>query len=468
MSPPVYRLRSRPARSIRAGGIRDRIWTLPSRQRVSVIVPVHNSADTLRQCLECLARSTPAPFETIVVDDGSTDASASVAQAASAIVLETRSRVGPARARNVGAQRAAGDVLFFLDADVCVRPTTVGQVQAAFEADESLDALIGSYDDSPGSKDFLSEYKNLMHSFVHQTGRHEASTFWSGCGAARRTVFLEHSGFDERYGRPAIEDIELGYRMRRAGRKILLDPELQVTHLKRWTFLGLLKTDVLDRGIPWTELILRDQNMPNDLNLQLSQRVSVALAYVLLGFAAACAIQWRGYFLAPLFAALFFLLGRYWLDADEKPWSVVLSMTLGAGTIIGLAYQEHMLGLIPAMVLGYAVLFVRHRYAGPIESERPWTRYLLGAAIACCFVFILSYLPAHPLILAFLTIFAAMVVLNNEFYIFLAAKRGRLFAVAAVPFHLMYHLYNGISFVVGVCRFAVRSLAGRLKQPTAD
>ncbi len=48
-------------------------------------------------------------------------------------------------------------------------------------------------------------------------------------------------------------------------------------HLKRWTFWGLVKTDVLDRGIPWTELILRDANMPDDLNLQLSQRVSVAL-----------------------------------------------------------------------------------------------------------------------------------------------------------------------------------------------
>ncbi len=70
------------------------------------------------------------------------------------------------------------------------------------------------------------------------------------------------SGFDASYKRPAIEDIELGYRLRHAGRRILLDRDLRVKHLKKWTFWGLLKTDVLDRGIPWTELILRDQRCP--------------------------------------------------------------------------------------------------------------------------------------------------------------------------------------------------------------
>ena len=158
-------------------------------------------------------------------------------------------------------------------------PSTLERVvRVAFFEDRELDALIGSYDDDPSSQDFLSQYRNLMHCFVHQTGRRDAFTFWSGCGAVRRDLFLQCSGFDERYRRPAIEDIELGYRMAAEGRKMILDPDLQVKHLKRWTFWGLVKTDVLDRGIPWTELILRDQQMANDLNLQLSQRVSVALS----------------------------------------------------------------------------------------------------------------------------------------------------------------------------------------------
>src|SRR6185312_2689684 len=110
-------------------------------------------------------------------------------------------------------------------------------------------------------------------------------TFWSGCCAIRRDVFLAYSGFDQRYRRPAIEDIELGYRLVRGNRKILLDKTVQVKHLKRWTFWNVLKTDILYRGIPWTELILRDRCMPNDLNVQVGERVSVVLAFVLVGLA---------------------------------------------------------------------------------------------------------------------------------------------------------------------------------------
>lgn len=434
-----------------------------------MIVPVYNSADTLKLCLERLKQSTTSPIECIVVDDGSTDDSVKVARECGVTVLQTGGRLGPAKARNLGAAQSTGEILFFLDADVCASSEAIARVQSAFREDSTLDALIGSYDDSPSSKDFLSQYKNLMHSFVHQTGRREASTFWSGCGAIRRTVFMEHSGFDESYGRPAIEDIELGYRLSRSGRKIALDPALQVTHLKRWTFIGLLKSDILDRGIPWTELILRDRNMPDDLNLQLSQRVSVALVYVLLGFSTACAIKWRGHFLTPIFAALFFLLGRYWVDGGRKrSWSAFLCMTIGAASVVGLAYRQHMMGLVPAVVLGYVLLFVRHRYAQPVEAGGRWTRYMLGATIALCFLFILSYLPGQPLILGFFTVFALIVILNNQFYIFLAAKRGKLFAVAAVPFQLLYHLYNGISFTVGLCRHTAHRLSSRAKRWNAD
>jgi len=251
---------------------------------VSILIPAYNAGNCLDQCLDALARQESHPREIIVVDDGSTDDSIARAAQRGVTILKTSGRRGPAEARNIGAKAARGNVVFFLDADVCAHEDAVSRVAAVF-ADASVDALIGSYDDDPSASDFLSQYKNLMHCYVHQTARSEASTFWSGCGAIRREVFLEFSGFDESYKRPAIEDIELGYRLRKAGRRVVLDRDLHVKHLKRWTFWNLVKTDVMDRGIPWTELILRDQNLPNDLNLQISQRVSVGLVYLMLGLA---------------------------------------------------------------------------------------------------------------------------------------------------------------------------------------
>ena len=425
------------------------------RTSVSVVIPAHDAARFLDACLAHLAGSTVAPFELIVVDDGSRDDTAGVARRHGATVLATGGRCGPARARNLGARHATGDVLFFLDADVCVQPGTLSAVASSFDDDRSLDALIGSYDDAPESADFLSQYKNLMHSYVHQNGRRDASTFWSGCGAIRREVFLAHSGFDESYDRPAIEDIELGYRLSRAGRRIVLDPALTVKHLKRWTFWGLVKSDIVDRGIPWTELILRDRHMPNDLNVQLSQRVSVALVFVLLGLSTFAAVRWGGAFLTPLFALLFLQLSRYWLESaspsDSRAGAISIGLTMAG--IAGLAVFNGMWALALPLVLAYAVLFLRHRYAYRRgEPGRRRTSLFFAGFFVLVLLLTMAHFPKDPLVFACFAVVATIIALNNQFYLFLAAKRGRPFALAAIPFHLLYHLYNGFSFAYGFAR----------------
>lgn len=419
---------------------------------VSVILPVHNASRLLGRVLADLSASRVSPYEILVVDDGSTDGSGQQAEALGYTVLRTQERSGPGPARNLGAKAATGEVLFFLDADVCIYPDTVGRVAGAF-ADPTLDALIGSYDDCPASPDFVSQYKNLMHHFVHQTGRAQASTFWSGCGAIRRHVFLTYGGFDESYGRPAIEDIELGYRLLGDGRRVLLDHDLRVKHLKRWSFWGMVKTDVLDRGIPWTELILRDRRMPNDLNLQLSQRVSVVLVYFLLGFASLGAIYWRGYFLTPIFALLFFMLGRYWTDA-ARPRAVSLLMVAGGFLIAAFAWRGHMFGLIPPTLLSFTALLLEQRYEWEIGRRGIWARIASIVYALVALGTVVLYLPNSPLIFGFMAMLLLLLFLNREFYVFLAAKRGWRFALAAFPFHLLYHFYNGLSFVIGLCRWA--------------
>jgi len=430
---------------------------------VSVIIPVYNSASHLEACLTSLRQWAAGPLELIVVDDGSTDGSMEVARRFGARTLSTGARAGPAKARNIGARAARGEILFFLDADVCVHADTLERVRRDFRDDPSLDALIGSYDSAPASPDFLSQYKNLMHSFVHQHGRQEACTFWSGCGAIRREVFLKHAGFDESYGRPAIEDIELGYRLRMAGCRVILDKQLQVTHLKRWTFWGLIKTDIFDRGVPWTELILRDRYMPNDLNLELSQRVSVALAFLLLGLSLAAAILWRGYFLVPVIALLLFFLAAYWLEFASGPKPLRLWAAMGGtvGFLVWAAVEHGMTPILPPLLLGCLLLILRHRYWYGTPRRRKLTGMVLAIYILAAGFYFATHLPRHPLILVILVVAVVLVVLNTQFYLFLAGRQGQLFALLAVPFHLLYHLYNGISFLAG----SVRYMWKRLREP---
>jgi GT2 family glycosyltransferase len=248
--------------------------------RLSVIVPVHNARSFLDRCLLSLAASQFRDYECIVVDDASTDETRAVAAKYDVNLVALDHNGGPARARNRGAERAQGEILVFIDSDVCVHPDTLGRLDAHFRAHPTAAAVIGSYDDAPADKGFVSQYKNLFHHYVHQRSRTTAHTFWAGCGAIKRQVFLQLSGFDESYRRPSIEDIELGYRLRANGHRVDLNPEIQVTHLKRWTLPGLVRTDTRDRGIPWFLLMLQHRTMPADLNLTFAHRVSVALMAV--------------------------------------------------------------------------------------------------------------------------------------------------------------------------------------------
>lgn len=255
---------------------------------VSVIIPVHTSRGQLKVCLDALTASSFKAYEIIVVDDASSDDSAEIARRKGAFAFSLPHQSGPAAARNFGAQQARGKILLFLDSDVVVKPDTLKRVVEDFEKNPGIAAVFGSYDDDPAEHDFFSQYKNLQHHFVHQQSNTEAVTFWAGCGAIRREDFCQIGGFDqERYCEPAIEDIELGLRLKKMGYRIILDKALQVKHLKRWSFLSLLRTDIFARAIPWSKYMLESQQLVKDLNLQTSDRISaglVALFVMLLPF----------------------------------------------------------------------------------------------------------------------------------------------------------------------------------------
>jgi glycosyltransferase involved in cell wall biosynthesis len=323
----------------------------PRGPRLSVVIPVRNGEHDLKRCLRRLRDSPGIDYELIVVDDGSTDGSAEVAASFGARIIRHEVPRGPAAARNTGALAAVAPIIFFLDADVAVHPDALARAAARFDAGLGIDALFGSYDDRPEGGGIVSQYRNLLHHFVHQHGHfvddiRPARTFWTGCGAIRKAIFLDLGGFDPKlYRRPAIEDIELGYRITRAGGSIVLARDVQATHLKRWTFCGMIRTDIFQRGVPWMLLMLRSKVAETDLNVDRAGRLSVAAT----GLAGLAAIA------SPFFP-------------------------------------------------------------------------ILGVLAAACL--------------------AAIVGLNREFYAFLSRTKGRWFAVASIPLHLVYFACCGFSVVV--------------------
>lgn len=212
----------------------------------------------MTRCEAALRRSNSPPDEILLVDEPA-DANA-------------------AAARNLGARRAGGDVLLFVDADVEVRPDAISRVRASFEADPGLTALFGSYDDEPSAPGVVSAFRNLLHHYVHHQAPGPATTFWTGLGAVRREAFESVGGFDETV--EFMEDIDLGMRLSAAGARIELDPLVQGTHLKHWSVWSMVQTDFIGRGVPWVLLLLRHRGSTTALNLGWRHRLS-ALAAVL-------------------------------------------------------------------------------------------------------------------------------------------------------------------------------------------
>ena len=194
---------------------------------IAVVVPVHDAKGTIQECLKSVNQCDPAADEIIVIVDGKTDDSLETHELENINVITLDEPCGPAKARNSGARTANSSILFFIDSDVSIPPNSIARVRDFFVDNPETDALIGSYDDQPSESNFLSQYKNLFQHYVHQIANENASTFWGACGAIRRNVFLEMNGFDECYKRPCIEDIELGYRLRKSGYTIHLLKDLQ-------------------------------------------------------------------------------------------------------------------------------------------------------------------------------------------------------------------------------------------------
>ena len=226
---------------------------------LAVVVPATDRPSTLARCIGAIEASIEPPDELVVVTEPS--------------------GAGPAAARNAGVAETTSDVVAFVDADVVVHPGALGRLRAAFASDPSLAAAFGSYDDAPEAVGVVSRFRNLLHHHIHSSSPGPAATFWAGLGAIRRGRFDAVGGFDAaRFTGPAVEDIDLGMRLRAQGGRIVHEPEIRGTHLKRWSLGSMVRTDLVARGVPWLRLQLESGRMSDSLNLGWRQRLGAATA----------------------------------------------------------------------------------------------------------------------------------------------------------------------------------------------
>jgi len=218
--------------------LREPGMTAGAQPSVSIIIPVKDRAEELERCLVSLALLTyPADLlQVIVVDDGSSDGSAEIAQRCGALVIPSGGTGrGPAAARNVGARAATGEILAFIDSDCTASERWLDDLIPAFS--DPRTAAVGGLVDGMCRESAVDRYESVMSSLAlgarERSGNSGDDTFYlPSCNLlVRRLDFAAAGGFrDEMH---VGEDVDLTWRLRDNGRTITYLPVGRVYHEHR-------------------------------------------------------------------------------------------------------------------------------------------------------------------------------------------------------------------------------------------
>ena len=202
------------------------------RPSVSVVVCAYNAAATIDECLTAIEQLRYQEFEVIVVNDGSTDATGSIADQHQCVCVIHTANAGLGAARNVGLERAAGEIVAYTDADVRVDPDWLTYLVQRF-ADPDVVAA-GGPNVVPADDAWVAQcVARAPGAPTHVLLEDRLAEHIPGCNCAfRRDALLAVGGFDSRFVR-AGDDVDVCWRLQARGWKIGFAPAALVWHHHR-------------------------------------------------------------------------------------------------------------------------------------------------------------------------------------------------------------------------------------------
>jgi GT2 family glycosyltransferase len=199
-------------------------------RRVSIVMPAYNAEATIGTALRSLlAQESAFSREIIVVDDGSTDRTAEIAESFEAVRVIRQSNAGPAVARNAGVEAAGSEIVLFIDSDCEASPDWLDTMLEPF-ANDRVSGVKGAY--RTRQREFAARFVQLEYEDKYdRMARHEFIDFVDTYSAAfRREVFATSGGYSSEFTTACAEDVDLSYRMERAGAKMVFRPTAIVYH----------------------------------------------------------------------------------------------------------------------------------------------------------------------------------------------------------------------------------------------
>ncbi|NOZ82952.1 MAG: glycosyltransferase [Euryarchaeota archaeon] len=234
--------------------------------KVSVVIPVHNGEKVIGRCLDAVFRSSYPEFEVVVVDDCSTDRTREICRSYPVKLISFEEHAGVSKARNTGARNASGEVLLFIDADCIMLEDTIQRLIDT-KLRTGAEIVGGTYTRLPeDSHSFFSTFQSVYVNYCESRNPENPDYAATHCMAVDRDVFLKLGGFIEGsyIGVAAsVEDVEFCHRAKRAGYRVVMEPQAMVKHVFNFNLYRSLRNAV-KKSMYWTMYSLDNRDITQD------------------------------------------------------------------------------------------------------------------------------------------------------------------------------------------------------------
>ncbi len=229
---------------------------------ISIIIPTYNGGATIGTCLAAACTVQDRDCEVIVVDDCSVDGSPDLIRKFPCTFIPLDHHAGAAGARNAGAAAARGDLLFFIDGDCILKEDTLPVLRKALAGQQPGVTMGGTYEASPYDPGFFSHFQSAFINYSETRNCANPDYLATHALVIDAGIFRKIGGFREDF-MPILEDVEFSHRLRSAGYRLIMNPDLRVRHIFNFT-LGKSLRNAVKKTRYWIEYSLANRDILAD------------------------------------------------------------------------------------------------------------------------------------------------------------------------------------------------------------